>query len=564
MTSRSEALRWLGLAGLYLALTLPMVNPFFAIEHIATACLYGDVRLTIWILAWVNHATLDGVRPLFDANIFHPATNTLALSEHLVGISIFTLPIYAATRNPVLSHNVAWLLSFPAAALAMHLVTWRVLRSHAAALVSGTVFAFSTFRLTHAGHIQLLWSFGIPLAFVAVDQWVRTPGWARAIRLGVLVVLQALCSWYLAVIGTLAVTARGVWQTWFTLRDEPARRTPAFLLRAIGPLLAAGLVSALVVWPFAEPYTHGQLQADLSEASRYSADAASYLMPPADTWLGRQFRAHGVRNLRLAYGEQTLFLGYVAMALALIGTLVSWRDRQLRRDAVFYVGMALVSLLLSFGPAGWGVPERWSPYGLASAIVPGLSLARGPARFALLITMAVSFLAGVGARALAGSGARRHIIAFALVALAAGELRFVEFPPGRPVPAPIPAIYRRFDTLPAGAVVSLPIIRDQDLWWLNADYQYYSTAHWRPIVNGYSRTQPSDYSWISGHMLAFPGPNSANTMRRLGVRYVVLHADRYPDRGAAVLQEAKASNDFQLIGEDEGVYLFRVQPAEAP
>ena len=65
-------------------------------------------------------------------------------------------------------------------------------------------------------------------------------------------------------------------------------------------------------------------------------------------------------------------------------------------------------------------------------------------------------------------------------------------------------------------------------------------------------------------MLAFPGPNSAKTMRRLGVRYVVVHADRYPDRGAAVLQEAKASNDFQLISQDEGVYLFRVQPAAAP
>ena len=191
-----------------------------------------------------------------------------------------------------------------------------------------------------------------------------------------------------------------------------------------------------------------------------------------------------MRNLRLAYGEQTLFLGYVAMALALIGTFVSWRDRQLQRDAVFYVGMALVALVLSFGPAGWGVPERWSPYGLASAIVPGLSLARGPARFALLITMAVSFLAGVGARALAGSGTRRHIIALALVALAAGELRFVEFPPGRPVPAPIPAIYRRFDTLPAGAVVSLPIIRDQDLWWLNADYQVLP----RPRTGGRSST----------------------------------------------------------------------------
>ena len=85
----------------------------------------GDARLIIWTLAWDNHALMDGVRSLFDANIFYPARNALAYSEHLFGISVFTLPIYAATRNPVLAYNIVWLLSYALAALTAHYVAWR-------------------------------------------------------------------------------------------------------------------------------------------------------------------------------------------------------------------------------------------------------------------------------------------------------------------------------------------------------------------------------------------------------------------------------------------------------
>src|SRR2546428_13705917 len=114
--------RWrlLAIAAVYGVASRIMLAPIFSFAHPATAHFAGDSRLIIWTLAWDNHALLDHVPSLFDANIFYPAKDALAYSEHLFGISLFTLPVYALTRNPVLAYNLVWLLSFLLSAAAAH------------------------------------------------------------------------------------------------------------------------------------------------------------------------------------------------------------------------------------------------------------------------------------------------------------------------------------------------------------------------------------------------------------------------------------------------------------
>src|SRR5436309_14229947 len=147
--ARLQRFRSLRLAAIgvgYVAVCRVMLAPIFNFAHPATANFEGDARLIIWTLAWDNHALVDGVRSLFDANIFYPARNALAYSEHLFGISLFTLPVYAATRNPVLAYNVVWLLSYGLAAAAAHYVAWRHTRAHLPPMLGGLPFAFGFFR----------------------------------------------------------------------------------------------------------------------------------------------------------------------------------------------------------------------------------------------------------------------------------------------------------------------------------------------------------------------------------------------------------------------------------
>ena len=69
----------------------------------------GDPVLVIWALAWnctqllaILGGDVSRAGSYFDANIFAPAPNTLAYSEHFVAQSVQVLPIYAVTGNAVL------------------------------------------------------------------------------------------------------------------------------------------------------------------------------------------------------------------------------------------------------------------------------------------------------------------------------------------------------------------------------------------------------------------------------------------------------------------------------
>ena len=159
--------------------------------ELASALYLGDVRLIAWTLAWNNHAMLDGVPSYWDANIFYPAKQTLALSEHLFGISLFSLPVYAATRNPALAYNVVWLFSFPASAVAAHWLAWRYTRDHLASMLAGVIYAFCFFKILHGGgHLQIVWAFWLPVAILLLAWWFERPRWRTTVALAAVITLQ--------------------------------------------------------------------------------------------------------------------------------------------------------------------------------------------------------------------------------------------------------------------------------------------------------------------------------------------------------------------------------------
>src|SRR5262245_39112475 len=203
------------LAVLYAAACRVMLAPIFNFAHPATASYGGDTRAFIWVLAWDNHVVLDRVPSLFAANKLYPLPNALAYGEHLFGISLFSLPVYAATRNPVLAYNLVWILCYLLTAAAVHFLAWRYTRDHLAALLAGMAFTFTFFRMHHGhGHLNLVWCFWIPLSFAALEWWVARPTWARLSVLAATVVLQSLAAWYQAV---MICVADAIFLAWLLL-----------------------------------------------------------------------------------------------------------------------------------------------------------------------------------------------------------------------------------------------------------------------------------------------------------------------------------------------------------
>jgi hypothetical protein len=103
------------LSGIALAATYPLAT------HLTTHLPndLGDPVLNAWILAWDAHGLAHGWRTLWDAPNFYPYAHTLAYSDHLLGLAIFTAPLQWLTHNAILVYNVAFLGSFVFSGLGM-------------------------------------------------------------------------------------------------------------------------------------------------------------------------------------------------------------------------------------------------------------------------------------------------------------------------------------------------------------------------------------------------------------------------------------------------------------
>lgn len=496
---------------LSLLVSLWFVAPVLNLRTLDRALYWGDVRLNAWALAW-NHRVMTGhAWPYFDGNIFHPHHGTLAYSEHLFGIALPMLPLHVIGASPALVYNLAWLLSFPLLALSIHVLCRRLGLGWQGSATAGLLAACSFARIHHAGHLQLLWLFGLPLAVYHLDRWRQSPTPGRLVWWALSALTTSLASWYLAVLVVL------VHVTWWPRCVWPHRHGRA----ALQATMAAAAVAAILIG-FAQPYGGGT-PGSLAEMRANAADAHAYLVPAAATSLGHAMKRAGSELPRWSFGEQTLYVGVIVLVLAGAGGIRLLRARVARPDLwLLLVGTGLVSLLLSVGPSaddGVGV----LPFDLLAAS-HGLSLFRAPARFGLLVSLVLACLAGAALDNWKRTGGR--VLAAGVTALALLELRpnHYELPP--PQAETISPLYDHLASLPPGVVVSLPIARLHPLPWYDADYEWYATRHWQPIVNGFSRFEPPGYAELAARLAAFPGDDALDVMCERDVRYIVAHARR--------------------------------------
>ncbi|MCA1583623.1 MAG: hypothetical protein LC791_02225 [Acidobacteria bacterium] len=544
---RNHRRPWFIAAIVYVVVTLVMIRPFIELDELATASFAGDGRLIVWTLAWPLHALMTG-QSLFDANIFYPSEHALRYTEHMLTLGIVAAPFNLVTRNPVLACNLVWVLSFWTNAMAAHTLLVWLTRRHLPAFVAALIFGWGFFRMSHLTHLQLQWTAGLPLLLVALGRWYRVPTWNRMMLAFIIGAAQVLTSWYLAVMTVVLGTA---WVAWLFACE----RWPGTRVRLVH-LCVAALVGVVVVSPVALPYVRTIEPGPLSELNAGSADLASYVIPPRNTLAGSLLQDR--LATRWIWGEQTLFLGWTAMLLAsvgLVGSLIKDRDWARFRAPLYFAALGAFALCLSLGPSS----DHFAPFDLLLA-TPGLSLFRAPGRFGLLVLLSVAVLAGFGVllvfHRLRGSLPRVLFAAFAGVAIL-GECFVIGSDIPRAERLSVPPVYRAFDHLPPGAVVSLPDYRLRPEWFLRADYLLFAAHHWRPIVNGYGRAEPAEYLSTIEQLSEFPAGSSVELARALGVRYVVIDTDRWGSDERVVAAEKRQG--IRLVARSGSAYLFEVE-----
>ena len=563
---------------------LSLIATFPLVLHLGRALPgdLGDPLFTSWLLGWDADRLRHGLAGFWDAPILFPSRNTVAFSEHMLGIAVFVAPVIWLTGSPILGYNIAFLLTYVIAGSGMYLLARELTGRRDAAFLSGLAFAFGPMRALHVSHLQVLAWGWMPIALWGLHRYFATPRdsatlkWKRSpyvrrstFALAVFVVAfttQALSNGYFLYYLTIAAA--------FVAFYELAARsaTSAQRFRTVGTLAIASLIILACVGTVAVAYMAVRQQYGFrrpyDDWTMFGADVRSYVSVPATVrfwapWLHAD-----------AAPERQLFPGLVTLMCAAVAL---WPGRARRGIAMVYGALSAAAFVLSLGPE----PAAWShrllpsgPYLWLVRIVPGMDGLRVPARISVLVLLSLSVLAAVGAARLLVRLPRRGQIAAALAAGAAivvegwaAPLTMAPFDPhGRPLDR---SAYRWLAQQPPGGAIELPI-----LGWSIAPtltYQYATLLHGHPIVNGYSGYGSPLQEFLGGaasplNDLDRTG-DALDLLHAVGVRYVLVHPRDYAeptlgvDTAAAI--RARSTLASEAFRSDE-VVAFRLREDDAP
>ncbi len=500
----------------------------------------GDMYTVMWVMSWTAHALTTASAGLFDANIFHPAPQSLTSTEHMLGHLPIFGSVYLATENPVLANQLNLLAGFTLSGVAMYLWLrgWGCAR--VAALGGGLIFAFFPLRLQFVTHPHLVNGAYLVFALFAFDQVVRGRSWLWLFGVGLALGLQCLCSFYLAYMSVIvfAVYAAAT----LALADRSARR------RIVACLVAAGVGCLPFLWlaqPYLEMRSSGTIPAEQELALlRYLS------VSPTRLFLVR---------------EEGYYAGASVSALAVLGMVAGLRRG--RWAAAGAAAITFVTLAISLGPAVEGSVLP-APYDVAATLIPGFSAMRAPSRFVLVVMVGIAVLAGLGLDALArwrpparAGGVLAPVVALSIVAWDYGwGGRSFAIRPAE-VGARLPPVYRALAELPRGPVVELPAGPVGDPLGQERDslYTYRSIFHWQPLLNGRAGYEPPTYGPVMALALELPDPRALELLQRsTGLRYVVVHGGL--GESAAWQQPA----GLRLLGQYGEARLFAVaRPLDA-
>jgi len=543
--------------GVYAFLALLMSWPVVTVlgsRVPGTATWAFDESTFVWNIWYFKHALLDlRTSPLHSALIWYPLGIDLILYTYNLFNAVIALPLQLAFTLPAAS-NMSLLFATTMSGFGTYLLACYVLRgaysvtgedrgetdetrqtplyaprptlhiTYLAAFLAGLIYAFASNRAIYAalGHYDMVTTQWLPFYALYLLKTLREPKLKNAVLAGLFFAMAALAEMIFASFLALftAIVVLAVWRQW-RLRWN-----------ALGRLALAMAVAVLIWAPVLVPIAREFLTGDYAltgwgESVKLSADAVGLVTPtdlnpiataiaspgvtPSEHWTAA---LRAVEEGKGRFGDiNTVFLGYVTLALALLG---AWTGRRRLKPwiwtAIVFGVLALGPLLQISGRYRFSL-DNMLPEGVTFPLpftllhfIPFINGNRAPNRNSVILMLALAVLAGYGAAWLLGRVGRRgnketgkqgvrtaslstrlpvylSICLLALLILA--EHLAVPLPT---TDATVPQVYRQIAGEPGDfAIMQLP------LGWRNSfgvlgseqtNLQYFQTAHGKPMLGG--------------------------------------------------------------------------------
>ena len=551
----------------------------------------GDPLEHAWMLAWdLRQLTTDPLR-LFDSNIFYPFPRTLTWHPNTLASALLASPILFLCGNPILAYNLLILVSFTLSSFGIYLLVTHLTGNRWAGVIAGLIFGFCPYRFAHLGHLNLMTTEWMPFTLLYLHKFMQTKAKQH---LGLLVLffnLQAQSDYYYAVFLALST---GLFIAVYLMLQRSLRSRALFLRLALF-VLATAAISLPLAKPYFDTSQKLGLERPLEEVKWYGAFFTDYVTAPTSNWLyGRIARSRAEADPYLNLTEHSLFPGFLAIGLALFGVLTMLLSTgSLTSDLLIgrgkgktipflYLCLLVMAFILSLGTGGQFSKSRLSlylPYHWLYNYVPGFRLFRVPARFGVLVVLALSVLAGFGVSSLwrrierCSPAAEPGVVkkegiktSLWLVMVSLVAIEYISVPMKlelAPHGPRVPEVYHWLASQEGElAVVELPLYTLTREHWFEARRVYYSTYHWKNLVNGYGGFYPDLYFQIARKLEEFPSIRSLELLQGLGVDYIILHQAEFAEEQWQSIQESipRLSPYLTEVHRSGDDYAYRLSP----
>lgn len=339
----------------------------------------GDSRLLNYILENTYQVMVGGSSSLWHLSFFFPFPYVLGFSDNLFG----SAPVYVLARvfnaNADTAYQIWFLFGYAANFGAAYYALRRLNSSVIAATVGALIFAFALPTAAHAGHAQLHYRFGLPLAIVFFAGFLVNKSWRCLLVSGAWLVWQFYAGVYigfftLLLLATMSLTFLGYARVrgWIFLKkafndfDQSWRlQTKKQKLIFLSCLALLFVLLLLLFYPYLQ-VTH------LYGAKRPWAEIASMLPRPQSYFLSDASAWWSFRDAEIFSGipmrhEHQMFIGLFPLMLAMAGLIVGSKEKN-GLNYILITGMLVITIVITLHVGGVSLWYFLHQLPLASAI----------------------------------------------------------------------------------------------------------------------------------------------------------------------------------------------------
>ena len=532
----------------------------------------ADELLIAWIHGWVMHSLLSGnIFLIFDANIYYPYQNSLAYSDTFFVTSLFSFLITNLIGQPIAANNIIIIFGLALLGFSIYILSYYLTKDYGASLFSGLLVVFSPAVLDKRVHVQILAIAGVPFALFFFIYFLNK-------RKSRYLLLSLLCF--------LLQTYNSFMPGYFILFSyviilgyyyfEKKKMKYIFTKKNVLMMFTSLVLLIPIILPYYKVSNEFNYTRDIRESVHLALQPEDLFYTSIDSRLVNVLNNLPFNKVSQNNEFKPGYLGFIFTSVLIFSIWYFFRKMKKKKYySKGFMTIAFVGLILSFGPllhlGRQTVHDPFLiplPYALFYYIIPGFQGIRNSARWEMLFILAMAIVIALIFHLVTKKySLRRKIFLYStLILFTIAEFNFpMQFISSIPQKKDFPKVYSWVATTPPESVfIEMPIYTWDMQPYVFAENmrEYYSTIHFKKMVNGASGYSPEPWmQMVRKIMSTFPSKDSVNILRSLKVDYIILHKSEYDrlEKDKVIIQERLFKNGEQTYNElmkNEGIELI--------